>query len=241
MDVLLDIDVGSERTGVPPGRAMELGERVLASDRLRLRGIQAYAGHVQHIHRYEERKKASVESLGRAVEIFERLRAKAASCTIFSGAGTGSSEIDLSFPELTELQAGSYALMDAEYGAIESASSAALSSRFRPALTLLTTVVNASHGTHVTVDAGLKALYRDGAIPHVITPGYEGLRYDWFGDEYGRLSPEKGTGNLPDLGSTLELVVSHCDPTVNLFDSFRIVRGGKVVDVWPIDLRGKSQ
>lgn len=241
MDVLLDIDVGSERTGVPPGRVSELAELVLASDHLRLRGVQAYAGHVQHIHHYSERKKASMESLGRAVAIFEQLRAREASCTIFSGAGTGSSEIDVSVPALTELQAGSYALMDAEYMAIESASSAAFSACFRPALTLLTTVVNASHGTHVTVDAGLKALYKDGALPRVISPGYSGLRYDWFGDEYGKLIAEEETAKLPGLGATLELVVSHCDPTVNLFDSFHIARLGEVVDIWPIDLRGKSQ
>ncbi|MCJ7594659.1 MAG: alanine racemase, partial [Desulfobacterales bacterium] len=135
MDVLLDIDVGSERTGVPPGRASELAELVLASDHLCLRGVQAYAGHVQHIHRYDERKEASMERLGRAVKVFEKLRAKEVSCTIFSGTGTGTSEIDLSVPAMTELQVGSYALMDAEYMALESVSSTGFTGRFRPALT----------------------------------------------------------------------------------------------------------
>jgi len=131
--------------------------------------------------------------------------------------------------------------MDAEYMALESTSSTGFTGRFRPALTLLTTVVNASHDTHVTVDAGLKSLYRDGAVPQVITPEYAGLRYDWFGDEYGKLRAGEGRTELPRLGTTLELVVSHCDPTVNLFDSFFITRAGQVVDEWPIDLRGKSQ
>ena len=92
----------------------------------------------------------------------------------------------------------------------------------------------------MTVDAGLKALYRHGGIPRVISLKYESLQYDWFGDEYGRLSADKG-GLLPELGEVVELVVSHCDPTVNQFDCYYVVRNDEVVDAWPIDLRGKSQ
>jgi 3-hydroxy-D-aspartate aldolase len=121
LDVLLDIDIGHRRTGVPPGRALDLAERVRASKYLRLRGIQAYAGHVQHIPRYADRRSASREGLRQAAAVFKELQAREESCTIFSASGTGTAKIDLSVAELTELQAGSYALMDAEYLAIESA------------------------------------------------------------------------------------------------------------------------
>jgi D-serine deaminase-like pyridoxal phosphate-dependent protein len=141
---------------------------------------------------------------------------------------------------LTELQAGSYALMDAEYLAIESADGSDAAD-YHPALTMLTTVVSGPHGRQVTVDAGLKALYRDGGRPRVLTPEYRKLHYDWFGDEYGKLSAPNRTTLLPELGMVLELVVSHCDPTVNLFDRLHITRAGKVVDIWPIDLRGRCQ
>ena len=241
MDVLVDIDVGTRRTGVPVDRAYELARRVMKSSFLNLKGIQAYAGHVQHIKDYDERKKASMESLKQAAAIFNKLREEEPSCTLFSASGTGSADIDLAVPEQTELQVGSYALMDADYGAIESIESSALCALYRPALTMLTTVVNVSHDTHVTVDAGLKSLYRDGGRPLVVTREYEGLVYDWFGDEYGKLSPGAESGALPRLGEVLELVVSHCDPTVNQFDRFRIIRGDEVIDEWPIDLRGKSQ
>ncbi len=241
MDVLVDLDVGLQRTGILPGKALELADLVLASDHIRLKGIQAYAGHVQHIHHYGERRKASIESLKRAAAVFRKLQAKDASCTIFSGTGTGTYDIDLSVSELTELQVGSYALMDAEYMAIESAGRTGLADYFHPALTLMTTVVSASHNTHVTIDAGLKSLYKDGAQPIVVTAEHAALRYDWFGDEYGMLSTKDKAVNLPQLGTVLELVVSHCDPTVNQFDSYHIIRKGRVVDVWPIDLRGKSQ
>jgi D-serine deaminase-like pyridoxal phosphate-dependent protein len=241
MGVLVDIDVGVQRTGVPPSRALELAERVLASQHLRLKGIQAYAGQVQHIQRYKDRKTASIGCMSQAAEVFRQLQAKEASCTIFSGAGTGTCEIDLEVAELTELQVGSYVLMDAEYMAIESARYPEFADFFPPALTLLTTVVSASRNTHVTVDAGLKSLYRDGGHPQVVTPDYRALRYDWFGDEYGMLSAKEKIATLPRIGEVVELVVSHCDPTVNQFDCYHITRGNRVVDQWPIDMRGRSQ
>jgi D-serine deaminase-like pyridoxal phosphate-dependent protein len=240
LDVLLDLDIGHGRTGVTPGKAMEVAERVLASDRLRLRGIQAYAGNVQHIPRYRDRRAASLKALKQAAAVFRQLQSRAESCTIFSASGTGTAKIDLAIPELTELQAGSYALMDAEYLAIECADGSECAD-YQPALTMLTTVVSVGHGRQVTVDAGLKALYKDGGHPRVLNPEFPNLQYDWFGDEYGKLSARSRGTLLPELGTVLELVVSHCDPTVNQFDRFFVTRGGKVVDVWTIDLRGRSQ
>jgi len=240
LDVLLDIDVGQRRTGVPPAKAMDVAGSILSSSRLRLRGIQAYAGHVQHIPRYEDRKAASREALRKAAAVFRQLQSRVESCTIFSASGTGTARIDLSSVELTELQAGSYALMDAEYLAVESADGSDAAD-YHPALTMLTTVVSGPHGRQVTVDAGLKALYRDGGRPRALNPEYGKLHYDWFGDEYGKLSAPNRATLLPELGMVLELVVSHCDPTVNLFDRLHITQAGKVVDVWPIDLRGRCQ
>jgi D-serine deaminase-like pyridoxal phosphate-dependent protein len=179
--------------------------------------------------------------MSQAAEVFRQLQTKDSACTIFSGAGTGTCEIDLKIPELTELQVGSYVLMDAEYLAIESARYSQLAGFFPAALTMLTTVISASHDTHVTVDAGLKALYRDGGMPQVVTAECRSLHYDWFGDEYGRLSAKNKTIALPRLGKVIELVVSHCDPTVNQFDCYFLTRNNKVVDQWPIDLRGRSQ
>ena len=209
---------------MPPNKALKLADREMASNHLRLRGIQAYAGHVQHIFHYMERKNASTESLRQAAGIFQRLQVKEPSCKIFSGSGTGTADIDLSVTELTELQVGSYALMDEEYSAIESLDATKLSTCFHPALRLLSTVVNVAHSKHVTIDAGLNSLYKDGGRPRVATPQFSGLRYDWFGDEYGKLSPKKGKTALPPLGTVLELIVSHCDPTVNQFDCFHIIR-----------------
>jgi D-serine deaminase-like pyridoxal phosphate-dependent protein len=240
LDVLLDIDVGLGRTGVLPESALEIAGLIATSSNLRLKGIQAYAGFVQHIQSYPERKKASLECMQLAAVLFRHLKEKEPSCTIFSGTGTGTYDIDIQIPELTELQVGSYAVMDAEYLNIAAQDDPVRFSDFRPALTLLTTVVSVNHSEFVTVDAGLKSLYQNGGVPFVISPGFTDLGYDWFGDEYGKLSRAAG-GNLPQLGTVLEFVTSHCDPTINQFDCFYITQGDKIIDTWPIDLRGKSQ
>jgi len=240
LDVLLDIDVGMGRTGMRPEPALELAEHILHAKNLRLKGIQAYAGFVQHIQAYPERKKASIECMQRAADVFVKLREREPACKIFSGTGTGTYDIDIQIAELTELQVGSYAVMDAEYLNIAAQNDPVGFSDFKPALTLLTTVVSVNRPEFVTVDAGLKTLYRDGGTPFVVTPGFTDLKYDWFGDEYGKLI-RRENGKLPRLGAVLEVVTSHCDPTINQFDCFYITRGETVIDRWPIDLRGKSQ
>ena len=240
MDVLLDVDVGLHRTGVSPAGALELADTILSCKGLRLRGIQAYAGQVQHIRSYDARKTASRTCLQEAVPLFRELQANVETCTILSASGTGTFDIDLVVPELTELQAGSYACMDAEYLGIGCAENDTQFTSFGPALRLLTTVVSANQNGFVTVDAGLKSLYRDGGVPQVIGSDYPGIEYDWFGDEYGKLACPANV-ELPPIGTVLELTTSHCDPTINLFDCFYLTRGDKVVGVWPIDLRGCSQ
>ena len=239
MDVLLDVDVGLHRTGARPPDALALAGQIVACPRLRLRGIQAYAGQVQHIRDYDRRKYTSQECLKEAVHLFRDLQATLPACTIFSASGTGTFDIDLAVPEVSELQVGSYVCMDTEYLEIESAESGSRA-RFDPALRLLTTVVSANHDNFVTVDAGLKSLYRDGGKPQVIEPANSALAYDWFGDEYGRITRSDDSA-LPRLGNVLELVTSHCDPTVNLFDHYYLTRGDRVTGRWPIDLRGCSQ
>jgi len=240
MDVLLDVDVGLNRTGVRPSEALSLARQIVSCPTLRLSGIQAYAGHIQHIPSYDMRTQASHQCLQDAVHIFRNLQAIVPTCTIFSASGTGTFDIDPAIPEVSELQVGSYACMDTEYLDIGSADDDTRFVSFDPALRLLTTVVSANHDGFVTVDAGLKALYKDGGMPRVVTPDYVNLAYDWFGDEYGRITSTDNS-KLPALGTVLELVTSHCDPTINLFDRYFLTRGDQVTGVWPIDLRGCSQ
>ena len=238
--VLVDLDPGMGRTGAPFQEGVALGRWIERLPFLRLRGIQCYAGHVQHIPSFEARQQASVGWLNQAAEVSRQFQKNGLPCEIFTGSGTGTYEIDCQIAELTDLQAGSYTLMDTEYLNIGSSQNPSKFEIFPPALTLLTTVVSSNHPDFFTVDAGLKALYHHGGNPSVLHPDGPGWQYEWWGDEHGRITLSGGARKLK-IGEVLELVVSHCDPTVNLFDAFYVTRNGIVADVWSIDLRGKCQ
>jgi D-serine deaminase-like pyridoxal phosphate-dependent protein len=240
LSVLVDLDPGMGRTGVSFREGLALGQWIESLPALRLRGIQCYAGHAQHIVSFEERRDFSVGWMKQAAEVFRQFQANKLPAEIFTGSGTGTSEIDCRVPEVTDLQAGSYTLMDTEYINIGSSQDPQKFEKFPPALTLLTTVISTSRREFFTVDAGLKALYHHGPGPSVHHPEGLGLRYDWAGDEHGKVFLAD-PGRKFEIGQVLELVVSHCDPTVNLFDFFYVTRNGMVVDVWPIDMRGKCQ
>ncbi len=240
LSVLVDLDPGMGRTGAAFQEGLALGRWIEGLPGLRLRGIQCYAGHVQHIPSFEQRRQASVGWLNQAAEVFRQFQKNGLPCAIFTGSGTGTHEIDCQVAELTDLQAGSYTLMDAEYLNIGSSQNPLKFEKFPPALTLLTTVISSNHPDFFTVDAGLKALYHHGGNPSVLHPEGLGLTYEWWGDEHGRINVP-GALRKFEIGEVLELVVSHCDPTVNLFDNFYVTRKGLVVDIWPIDMRGKCQ
>ncbi|MGE5353108.1 MAG: alanine racemase, partial [Acidobacteriota bacterium] len=237
IEVLLDINAGQNRTGVMPEEAVELAAYISSFENLTLLGIQAYAGHLQHIPDYEMRRSSSKVCLEKAANVYRVLQEKYEKCHIFSTSGTGTFAADAAIPEITEFQVGSYISMDAEYLSVRGTMVNDGSDSLRSALTLLSSVVSTNQENFVTIDAGLKAMYKDGGVPVVVTPEFSKLQYDWFGDEYGKLT-SKGGAKLPHLGTVVELITSHCDPTINLYDRFYLTRGNEVVGSWEIDLRG---
>lgn len=233
LNVLVDIDAGIGRTGVKFEEAISFTQKVNAMSNLEFKGIQCYAGHLQHIPELDRRREATHAVLLKAAKIRQKLLNMGISCRIQTGSGTGTFSLDAEIEAVTEIQPGSYCVMDQEYINIEYKEQ-----KFAPAMTMLTTVISANQDTHVTVDAGTKALYKVPTQPSVISHPH--LAYDWdcFGDEHGKITALNGSVVLPKLGEVLELIVAHCDPTINLFDHFYITEDDIVVDCWNIDLRG---
>lgn len=240
INVLVDIDPGIGRTGVRPDYALNFALKISEYSSLNLVGIQCYAGNLQHISSYEERKNLSLNIMRNACNIAQRFRDHGLNCSIITGTGTGTYDIDIE-ASVTEIQPGSYTVMDVEYSAIGSKENNHCFHTFKPAMTLLTTVISSNRSEHVTVDAGTKSIYVDKRHQPIII-SHEGLEYNWggFGDEHGKITA-LNNARLPTNGDVIELIVPHCDPTINLFDKFYIVENDTVIDIWGIDLRGKSQ
>ena len=240
VDVLIDLDVGDRRTGILPGEpALELARLVAKSKRMRLRGLQAYAGHASHVVGFAEREKVSREAMGKAVSTRDLLAKVGLKVTSLSGGSTGTYSIDGAIEGVTELQAGSYVFMDVDYRRIGGRDGQAVYGDFRPSLTVLTTVVSATHPGRVTVDAGTKAL--DTTVPWRPEALHtSGLSYQQSGDEFGAVTAGEGV-RLPRLGDRLEFIVPHCDPTTNLYDRIYAMREDHVEAVWPLVARRESR
>ena len=237
-DVVVDVDPGGHRTGITPGRpALELAQLVDRLPSLRLRGMLCYDGGSQHVTGFEKRESQTLERLVPAAETFEQFQRAGLSTEIFSGGGTGTYNIDHQTPGLTDVQVGSYVFMDAQYMGIGGMNDADVYSDFNPALTILTTVLNAQYEGRATTDAGAKACTIN--RPWAIVKGETGMSYTSGSDEFGSIRYEDPSRTY-QVGEKLELIVSHCDPVVNLYDQMYAVRNGVVESVWEVSARGQS-
>ncbi len=228
LSVLVEIDVGMGRCGVPPGpEAVALAQTIAASPHLRFAGLQAYHGRAQHFRTTEERGNAIGAAVDDVRRTVEQLRQQGLACDIVGGAGTGTFELEAGSGLYNEIQAGSYVFMDADYARNQGGAS----SGFRHALFVLATVMSAARPGLAVVDAGLKALSTDSGMPLVW--GYDGARFTGASDEHGKLE-----GEVPRYGEKVRLVPGHCDPTVDRYDWYVGVRGGRVECLWPVAARG---
>jgi 3-hydroxy-D-aspartate aldolase len=239
LNVLVDVDVGGRRTGVQPGEpALELARAVQHEPALNLRGLQGYAGHCAHVLGFEERRRASRRWMSRLMKTGELFDKQGLPVDIVTGGSSGTFNIDSELDGLTELQSGSYCVMDLDYRRIGGKSGSAYDD-FEMALTVLTTVISVPSAEMAMVDGGLKAFSTDKPfVPEAVE--WPGVEYSWAGDEHGRLTVME-PGRLPRLGDGIEFFPPHCDPTINLYDRIYAMRGDKVEAVWEIAGRGRSQ
>jgi len=234
LDVLVEVDVGQGRTGVVPGAAARLAAMVSKQKSLRFRGLQGYQGRLQGVASLEERTALVREAMAKLAESERAVKEAGLPVEIKSGGGSGSFPIDLELKMLTELQPGSYVTMDTNYAKVDLGGDHSLGNP----LTVLTSVVSRPVPDRAVVDAGWKSASSDSGVPSLLNG--DGHGFEFAGDEHG-IVRRNGAPVAIAPGDRLQLIPSHCDTTVNLYDSFVIHRSGKVTGTWPIVGRGKAQ
>ncbi|MDX1433213.1 MAG: DSD1 family PLP-dependent enzyme [Gammaproteobacteria bacterium] len=233
LEVLVEIDVGAHRCGVAPGEAaLALAQQVAAAPMLRFSGLQAYQGRAQHVRDYAERKAAIDAAAALARDTAALLERNGLACPRVTGGGSGTHAFEAASGVYTELQAGSYVFMDADY-ARNRGQNGGPWIEFEQSLFVYTTVMSTPRAGTAVVDAGLKASSVDSGLPEVHER--PGVRYVSASDEHGKLALEDAE---LELGEKLRLVPGHCDPTVNLYDWYVCVRDNRVEALWPIVGRG---
>jgi len=238
-DVVVDVDPGGHRTGITPGQpALALGQLIDQLPGLTLKGLLCYDGGSQHVKGFAARREQTLERLLGASDTFDLFNSSGLNTEIFSGGGTGSYNIDHETRGLTDVQVGSYVFMDAQYMDIGGEDNDELYADFEPSLTIMTTVLNDQYPGRCTTDAGAKACTINRPWPRV--KGETGMSYTSGSDEFGTLRYEEEPSRTYKVGDKIELIVSHCDPVVNLYNHLYAMRGERVEAIWPIAARGMS-
>lgn len=239
LDVVIDVDPGIRRTGVASAAAaVALAEVIATLPRLRLRGVQYYCGMQQHIEAYDARRTAIEERTAYLQSVIAALAEAGHPPEIVTGSGTGTHKIDLELGVFTELQAGSYVFMDRQYLDCDLGDGPQLP--FETALAVDARVVSANHDGLVTIDAGFKSLSTDGGAATVQRGAPADTAFFFMGDEHAALIGD-GIAQRLRPGDAVTLTVPHCDPTVNLYDNYHVVRDETLIDLWPVSARGRAR
>jgi len=238
LECLVEIDCGAGRCGVTSSQeVVNIAKLIDAAEGLKFSGIQAYQGAMQHLDLYADRKAKidiAVEQVEHAVNA---LKSQGLECDIVGGGGTGSYYFEGNSGVFNELQCGSYAFMDADYGRILDKDGNRIDQgEWENALFLLTSVMSHAKADQAVVDAGLKAQSVDSGLPTVFGRD-DKVEYLKCSDEHGVVADPDGVLKVNDK---LKLVPGHCDPTCNVHDWYVGVRGGKVETLWPVSARGKA-
>lgn len=237
IECLVEIDCGAGRCGVTTTPAVvALAKAIDAAPGLRFAGIQAYQGAMQHMDRYEDRKAKIDIAVAMVRDAVAALKAEGLDCDIVGGGGTGSYYFEGNSGVYNELQCGSYAFMDADYGRILDKDGKRIDQgEWENALFILTSVMSHAKADRAICDAGLKAQSVDSGLPVIF--GRTDVKYIKCSDEHGVIEDPAGVLKVNDK---LRLVPGHCDPTCNVHDWYVGVRNGKVEVVWPVSARGKA-
>ena len=237
LGVFVEIDCGAGRCGVKTAaEVVAIAKAAAAAPGLTFTGIQAYQGAMQHMDLYSDRKDKLDTAIAQVSEAVEALKAVGLAPELVSGGGTGSYYFESASGVYNELQCGSYAFMDADYGRILGPNGERIDQgEWDNALFILTSVMSHVKADKAICDAGLKAQSVDSGLPVIF--GRTDVKYIKCSDEHGVIEDPAG---VLKVGDKLKLIPGHCDPTCNVHDWYVGVRNGKVEVVWPVSARGKA-
>lgn len=236
LDVLVDVDLGRKRNGVATlEQALSVAAAIARQPSLRLVGLQTYASHISHVADYGARLGSSRVAAAQIQQIVSGLQAAGHSIGVVTGGSTGTVFIDPDLGCYGELQCGSYAFSDVEYNGVDL--DGLQTAAFEASLFVRVSVIGRNVEGRVTCDGGNKHFSAKGTLPSFLAPPAEGATYTPDSDEHGIIHLPKGA-EQPLLGCGFELIVPHCDPTVNLYSHYHVVSGDTLVDIWPIEARG---
>jgi len=225
LGIMVEVDTGMDRCGVDTAQeCLALARRVTELPGLRFEGITGYEGHCSLTPDSDLRHERQREAMTFFTGVADLLEANGIPCRNRSAGGIATWKWTAAYPGLTEIQAGTYVVMDNFHGRMVPG--------FEHSLTIAATVISRQSGK-VIVDAGNKSV----ADPADVTiTGHDELEVFRFDEEHGIFSAPEGSSLR--VGDAVALVPGYSPSTVNWYDAYHVVRDEVVVDIWPIIPRG---
>jgi D-serine deaminase-like pyridoxal phosphate-dependent protein len=232
--VLIEVNVGMDRCGVQPGKpALELAQQIVKLPGLRFFGIQAYEGHLVMRGTHEERVQLVHDAMSPMIESRRMIEDAGIEIQAVSGGGTGTFDITSRIDGFDEVQAGSYVFMDAKYGSVDGPGG-----RFEPALFLWSTIISRPTDDRAVADIGLKTASPELGLPQFLD--VDGAELISMSEEHIKVRVE-GDARQLRVGDKVRIQPGHVCTTVNLHDTYVVVRNGVVEAIWPVAARGRSR
>lgn len=234
LSVFIEAEVGMQRCGVGSEEAaVALARWIAQAPALQLTGIMGYEGHAIGTKDAQARQQKAEQAHHRLAHMAQAIRAQGIELPVVSAVGTGTFNLSVSLEELTEIQPGSYCLMDADYFSFVN-----VQPYFSPAASVLATVIERPTPTRVVLDVGIKGISIDQGLPK---PRWrDDLEPEEIHEEHYCLKVNR-EDSRPGIGERIELLPTHICTTVNLYDRFHVLADGVLVDTWPISARGRCQ
>jgi len=234
LKVFIETEVGMQRCGIDgPEPAEALAHLIVQTPSLKLTGIMGYEGHAIGTKEPVARQEKAEAAHHRLAQIATAIRSLGIELPVVSAVGTGTFNLSVSASELTEIQPGSYCLMDADYCGFSN-----VHPHFSPAASVLATVIDRPTAERVVLDVGVKGITIDQGVP---SPRWcDSMKPEEIHEEHFCLKLDE-PGAQPAIGDRLELLPTHICTTVNLYDRFHVIDNGELADTWPITGRGKQQ
>ncbi|MCL2780495.1 MAG: alanine racemase [Actinomycetia bacterium] len=229
LGVLIEVDTGMRRGGFDTASSVvDLARRLVELPGLDFRGVTGYEGHCSEEADVARRTELQHAAMRVLLDCVEALAGIGIPCPIVSAGGTRTWWLTAATPGITEIQAGTYALMDQFHSGVEGG--------FEHALRVVATVISKQRGRFI-VDAGSKSI----GDPNLTTVAGLDVANLGFDEEHGRFADVSGPDATPvgvAVGDVLELIPGYAPATVNMFDAFHVVENGVVTDIWPVVPRG---
>jgi len=229
--VVIEVDVGLHRAGVQPGKpALELARKAVNLQGIHFSGLLGYEGFSKFDVDCDVRSQHAQAAMKALMDSASLIQRDGIPIEMISAGGTPTYDLIGRVPGVTEVEAGSYVFMDSSYNRI--------GLDFKQSLTLLAMVTSIQGANQCIIDAGLKVLATDHGLPKISIP--DDLILIKMNEEHGIIEYDPSNAH-PEVGMCIEIIPSHACTTVNLHDRYYVIQDDKLVDIWEISARGKSQ